>query len=132
MKTRHILLVVGALIAANFTNCGKYDDGPGMSLRTKKARITNTWRFDKVISSTGSTVTSQYDDITMEFRRNGEYQEEQPNYVSTGKWEFVEDKEQIRIIYNNPTTPGKLTIRRLTGNEFWFENGDYEFHCTPK
>ncbi len=133
MKTRHILLVVGTLIAASSTNCGKYDDGPRLSIRTKKARIANIWQFDKVIASNGSTVTSLYDGMTVEFTKDGKYIEEQQSYSTTGTWELADDKEKIKITYDNSSSsPNVLTIRRLTNKEFWFENGDQTYYCKPE
>ena len=128
-----MILIAVASCAAIFSGCKKYDEGPRLSLHTKKARIANVWRFDKVLSSSGSTMTSFYDDFIVEFKKDGEYVETQSNITSTGTWEFIGDKEQIRLRYDNSNgAPSILTIRKLKNKEFWFENGDYEFHCKPK
>lgn len=130
---RNILFLIALAMFALFASCKKYDDGPRLSLRTKKARIVNTWQFDKVISSSGSTVTSLYDDMTIAFTKDGKYIETQQNSLRTGTWELIEDKEKIKITYDGSNAiPGELTIRRLTNTEFWFENGNQTYYCKPE
>lgn len=132
MKKHLLILIIGASVAAAFPSCKKYEDGPRLSMHTKKARIANVWQFDKVIASNGSTITSLYDGMTVEFKKDGKYVETQNNYSATGTWELVEDKEKIKITYDaGHTDPSELTIRRLTNKEFWFENGDQTYYCKP-
>lgn len=130
MKKHLLILIVGAS-AALISGCKKYDDGPCLSIHTKKARIVNVWRFDKVVGSSGATITSLYDDMTIEFKKDGQYIETQQNTTATGSWELIDDKEKIKVTYDNSSTPGELTIRRLTNKEFWFENGNQTYYCKP-
>ena len=34
-------------------SCGKYEEGPGISLRSKKARLANTWTITKTVTKDG-------------------------------------------------------------------------------
>jgi hypothetical protein len=47
MKKNYFLLALLA-IAITFGSCGKYEDGPNISLRTKKARVAGNWKVVKV------------------------------------------------------------------------------------
>ena len=40
-------------------------------------------------------------------------------YSSDGKWEWLDDKKQVKIIWGLVDF-NVLTIRRLTNSEFWF------------
>lgn len=131
MKKHIAILIIGASLAL-IPSCKKYDDGPRLSTHTKKARITNVWQFDKVVDSRGSTITSLYSGMTIEFIKDGKYIETQPSGSVTGRWELVDDKEKIKVTYDaGHSAPSELTIRRLTNKEFWFENGDQTYYCKP-
>jgi hypothetical protein len=49
-----ILLIITSLI---FNSCSKFEEGPAISLRSKKARLENTWEIEKIIDSKGNTAT---------------------------------------------------------------------------
>ncbi|HNF72960.1 MAG TPA: hypothetical protein PLP34_11115, partial [Chitinophagaceae bacterium] len=46
MKSTITLLVLALLMMSGMTACRKYEEGPNISLRTKKARITNNWKYE--------------------------------------------------------------------------------------
>ena len=46
VKISIIALLVGCT-AFTFSGCGKYEDGPSISLLTKKARVAGTWGVEK-------------------------------------------------------------------------------------
>ena len=43
-----LFLAAAAVTVLNFQSCGKYEDGPSFSLRTKKARLTGEWELVKI------------------------------------------------------------------------------------
>jgi hypothetical protein len=43
-----VALLVGSV---SVTGCGKYEEGPSVSLRTKKARVVGTWEIEKVMEN---------------------------------------------------------------------------------
>ncbi|MBI3502218.1 MAG: hypothetical protein HY063_10525 [Bacteroidetes bacterium] len=45
MKTKISLLLAMAIVAITFNECKKYPDGPGLSLRSKTARMTDNWKI---------------------------------------------------------------------------------------
>lgn len=111
-------------------SCGKYEDGPNFSLRSKKSRLVNTWVIDKAfrdgvdfteefkqdnqdyqidIRKDNTTISSVYNDMT------GEIEE------TKGKWEFSKDKEEVK--FKDEVTGQEFSekILRLTNNEYWAE-----------
>ena len=46
MKKLSILFAAFSVLF--LVSCGKYEDGPGFSLRSKEARLAGTWTFEKV------------------------------------------------------------------------------------
>ena len=87
-------------------SCSKYEDGPLISLRTKKARLTGTWNLEK-INGTSPALGEQWE---FEFENDGDYTEYQISVDSwngtlsqtstTGEWKFKEDGEELHIFYN--------------------------------
>lgn len=128
-----LLLAVGTVIAAAH-GCKKYDDGPGMSLRTKKARLTNAWKYDKVTNQNGTDFTANYVNQYVELKKDGNYVMT-GSYTDAGTWQFASDKEDIVISSNSG---GAVTwhILRLKSRELWVrqQSGSsfLEFHFLPR
>ncbi|MFM2225066.1 MAG: hypothetical protein RJA07_1268 [Bacteroidota bacterium] len=85
-----ILLVIFVL-----SGCKKYPEGPSFSLRTKKARITNTWTLEKYLfddSLATSWYTNTYSStiytINSDYTMTTETQSAVNNTVHKGKWSF--------------------------------------------
>lgn len=134
MKTTHLLLCVGALISTmNFSACKKYEEGPRLSLHTKKARIANEWKYEKVTSPNGTDVTSYYVNDYIEIKKDG-------NFISdngVGTWQFGSDKEIIVFTFSGGSSM-IWNIIKLKNNELWTTyassspSGLYEFHLIPR
>jgi hypothetical protein len=123
MKKLSLLLVVVAtsLITAS---CGKYDEGPSISLRTKTARITGDW---KQVAINDSTIT---DDAISTINKDGTYSITDGTFSLDGTWAFTDDK--TGVIYSFEVTIGTTTsilsdtstIIRLTNSELWTRDPD--------
>lgn len=123
-----------ALLAMVFvlgTSCGKYEEGPGFSLRTKKARLAGVWKAEKYVSSNGTSVpASSNDNSTWEFEKDGsmtlKVDEDGFSFTASGTWEFVKDKEYIKttIEFFGQTETDEMKIVRLTNKELWIEDED--------
>lgn len=135
MKTTCISLII-ALGAATIFSCKKYDDGPRLSLRTKKARVANEWQFDKVTFSNGQDLTAGFADNSIEFDKDGTYTERDGTSTITGTWKFASDKEDLVLSPDNNSAAQLLHILRLKEKEFWFtnelNNGVYTYHLSAK
>lgn len=125
------------LLTVLMFGCKKYEEGPGLSFRSKEARVANTWKVAKC--TVGNTdYTSYYTnlDYSETYEENGNYSYKSNSGSGAGKWEFQQDKEQIKRsgVSGQPTR--ELVILRLKDKEFWYyfmDNGSrYEFHMEEK
>ena len=134
MKTKTILTLATVVAATTFlASCGKYEDGPGISLLTKKARLTGEWDAVEYETSNG-IVTADNSSSTVEFDKSGTVTFKEDGFSITGTWEFSSDKEKIVIkteFFGVPDTE-ELTILRLTNKEFWAKDVDGDITRSEK
>lgn len=121
-NTRNTLFLAAAIITAlNFQSCGKYEDGPNFSLRTKQNRLLGDWEVVRV----GNQTFPQNDySIEMSFDKNGDF-EFSYSYATysdsyQGSWEFSGDKEDLELTLDNEVQD--FEILRLTNKELWLED----------
>ncbi|MCA6364371.1 MAG: DUF5004 domain-containing protein [Bacteroidetes bacterium] len=138
MKKVLASLAIVALLAGSVSvaGCGKYEEGPSISLRTKKARLVGDWKIVKVEVNGTDQTNSQLALVTdqnFKFEKDGKYSfaitTNVPiiglvNTTRSGSWEFVSDKEEIKIteVDGNTSSSTTSTILRLTNKEFWMKN----------
>jgi hypothetical protein len=109
--------------------CGKYEEGPGFTLLTKKARLTGEWDAKEYVDSDG-TVVADTDDSTVEFLKDGKMIIREGGTSTEGTWEFVSNKEKVRTTYSyaifgvSQTFTSETTIIRLTNKELWTKDSD--------
>ena len=131
INARNTLFLAATVITVlNFQSCGKYEDGPSFSLRTKKARLVGDWEVVRI----GSQNTPSGYSIEMTFEGNGDlefsYSYGSYSYAYNGEWEFSSDKQDIEVTFENETTD--FEILRLTNDELWFDDGDDEWRLEAK
>ncbi|TAE18937.1 MAG: hypothetical protein EAZ95_03100 [Bacteroidetes bacterium] len=114
------------VVVAGLTACGKYEEGPGLSLRSKKARFVNTWLIE-AIELDGKNVTADIASAgglfnEVEFKEDGSYFERYTGTTDKGKWEFADGKEKVKF---TPEAVGAVategTIKKLKENAMWIE-----------
>lgn len=133
MKSRILsLLAIATIAVASMTSCSKYEDGPGFSLRTKKARLTGEWELKEMTQdgekAEGVTMLMEInkDDkykttITVTYEVNGETQSDVD--VEEGKWEFANKKEALIFTDEADGLPNDIiTVTRLTNKELWVKD----------
>lgn len=132
MTTKNIFSII-LIIGTSLTGCKKYEDGPALSLRSKTARVANTWKvesytingFDNTSSLTSINYTETYD-------KDGNYSYNSSLGSGSGKWEFQSDKEQIKRSGVAGQSTETLFILRLKEKEFWYYfldgNNRHEIH----
>jgi hypothetical protein len=134
MKKLSILFAAFAVLF--LVSCGKYEDGPGFSLRSKSSRIAGSWTIDKKLEN-GVDVTSEWVgngiDHTYEFTKDGAYKST-TTYgsgivnVEEGSWELTNNDEDLTVIYSNPSSTWTDTltykILRLTNSEMWYSRSN--------
>ena len=144
-RALNITLILSAIAMIFVTSCKKYPEGPALSLRSKKARLAGDWKLDKVFKN-GTDVTSLFVqtgvDETFTYNKDGTWKY---NYVSgtitlafTGKWEFVDKKENLKSMIDGSTDPDgdTVSIAKLKNKEFWTEEKSgtdtYQYQYVPK
>lgn len=131
MKKTVIMSAIMLIGSGMFTGCKKYEEGPALSLKSKKARVANEWKIQYAFDlEDGEVVTSDFSGETWEFSKNGEWIERENGVIDkSGIWEFVSDKETIRI--TKPNGIDHYNILKLKEKEIWLQDKDEELHLIP-
>jgi hypothetical protein len=121
-------IIFSLLIATSvLSSCGKYDEGPGLSLRSKKARVAGTWTIESyTLNGQDFTAIFTAGGFTgWEFTKDGNYTVKytDPADNETGKWELTSSNEKIKL---TPTggTAQEGTILKLKDKSMWVEIKD--------
>jgi hypothetical protein len=147
MKKSNQLLFI--LIAFTFilVSCKKYEEGPALSFRSKKARLENTWKYEEIrINDEKHLRTSE----ELEYRLSFDKEDNVIKKTSTtsgpvtfpGKYSIIDDKDKIRTTFDytyfgNPVHEvNEYEILKLKNKELWLReyktNGDTcEYHFIP-
>lgn len=119
--------ILSILILTLLFSACKYEDGPKLSIRTKKHRAVNSWSIDKVLED-GVDKTDAYKNayvnyqVTLQKDKSYEIKYRPFNisdYLETGTWDFSSDKLYINFAPKDSKSPSKWKILRLTENETW-------------
>ena len=125
--SKKTILAGGLLTAVSVSpSCGKYDDGPGFSLASKKSRLTGTWELEKRKIG-GITQDLSNVSLEIEFEKDGDFNVRTTSYntytyTTSGDWEFSSDKEEIEFDPDNDSNDYEWEIKRLTNKELWVED----------
>lgn len=133
------VLFLFLVITATLSSCKKYEEDGFISLRTAKARLTGTWKAVKAYDKDGNDVSSTFtaSNYQVKFEKNGNFNVNATVLIftinATGKWEFIENKQSIKITmdpnqYNLENSTWK--IKKLSGGELHLTSPDGEFHFT--
>ncbi len=126
-----ISLAALIMLGTTFTSCKKYEDGPAISLRTKKARVANQWKIAYAYDMKENVdITADYTGEIWEFKKDGEFVEWSNGAIDkTGTWDFVSDKEAIQIIILGDVD--YYTIQELKEKEMWVYDAEEELQLIP-
>ncbi len=142
MKT---LKLFGLGIVASATlllgSCKKYEEGPMVSLKSKKERVSNTWKIEKAYRN-GNDVTSDYDQYELQMLTDGDarlvaiytFGDFTFEAETDGTWNFQNDKEEIRLDFENDDADNVYQILKLKEKELWIreKGGEDELHLIPR
>ena len=141
MKTGKLILGLGVMAALTFASCKKYEEGPAISLRSKKERVANTWQIEKAYNN-GEDVTDEYDEYTVKFTKAGDaelaalysFGDFSFEYETDGTWAFQNNAEELAVDYENDDADRTYQILKLTEDELWVreKGGEDELHLMPK
>src|SRR5258708_35822155 len=100
-------------VAVLFSSCGKYPDGPKISLKTKTARITRVW----------TNASSTNANSTIEFKKDGTMYSNGA-IVAGYTWKFSSDSKNIEYTYSTSFGSGTSfdVIHRLTSKDLWLQS----------
>lgn len=123
--------------------CGKYEDGPAISLRSKEARLCNKWQVSSAMQN-GVDKTSDFNaafaGYLLDIRKDETYSLSYSPFSlaqvnESGRWEFTSDKMEVRFINQDGET-STYQILKLKEKELWVrftdDNGEWEVHLVPK
>ncbi len=130
MKTLKLttLLLAAALVFGS-TSC-KYEEGPAVSLRTKKARVVGEWVIEKTIESDGE-IDTDWDGFEITYNDDGTgvqtytYTFGGVTTTSTDNfsWEFTDSKKNIKTTDEDGDAI-ESKILKLKNDEMWIEDLD--------
>jgi len=129
-KNALLIVMIASLLMPVMEGCKKYEEGPMISFKSKKARISGIWKItDRKVAGT-SVPQTYYSDLTVEFTQDGFYQEKSAadGIQFEGQWQLNGNKTKIGIRYDGETEYEYFKIVKLKGKEFWLkgEDGDDE------
>ena len=97
MKQILKILAVAAVLTISVSSCKKYTDGPGFSLRSKKARMCGDWKL-KASNVNGNDLSLSDDDKdnTMKIEKDDKFTFVDPGSADqTGTWKFEDGKKKV-------------------------------------
>ncbi|HHG83249.1 MAG TPA: hypothetical protein ENJ82_00740 [Bacteroidetes bacterium] len=136
------LLTVALLLGITTTGCKKYEDGPAISIKSKRARATNNWKAKNVFQD-GVDYTAWFTDWSIDMGEDGrivisDKDDNDSTITQAGFWDLVNDQKELRLLLTEPRVdPDQkyYTITRLTSKEFWFkeltDSTVWEFRLIP-
>ncbi len=135
IKVSVVLLLLAVMALPALQGCKKYPEGPALSLRTRTARVANTWKVDNY-KINGNDYTSLVSGYTETFSKEGAYSYSWGNAAGTGTWAFQNEDQEIRITGTSNQDSYTLVILKLEEKEFWYYymdgNDKNEFHMIQK
>ena len=139
-KTLLYSLIIISYISLN-TSCKKYEEGPGISLRSKKERASNSWVLEDVTEA-GVSVINNFKNYLLVMEKSGfyslSYELSGTAFAEEGTWRFANKNEQIEMLINQQGAAIQtITILKLKEKSFWFYTEDAnavrtEYHLKPQ
>lgn len=135
IRITSLFVLIAGLSTLTITGCKKYEDGPLISLRSREARVANTWKIDNY-KVNGTDYTSLMGGYSETFTKSGGYSYESSILNGSGTWKFRNHDEEIALTGTVNQDNYTLVILKLEEKEFWYYymDGDdkKEFHLIEK
>jgi len=137
MRRLIAVLLVVILSVATFESCGRYENGPEISLRSAKSRIVGEWHLADLLvnDKREQTLFDMESSSELTFNDDGTYLYNKLQSVKfpqelVGEWSFGEDKTELLLIQRdsiNGDSERMYKITRLSKDELWLVNGSEEY-----
>ncbi|MCI5056978.1 MAG: hypothetical protein MRY83_12760 [Flavobacteriales bacterium] len=129
LKRNALLISTAILVGLTIPSCSKYEDGPEISLRSKEARLANTWEMEHVFMD-GEVVTDNYEQFQLQLLEGGyakwvstaTFNDRTQDYESEGTWTFVHDKESVTFNFDEEALDQTFKILKLEEDALWMIN----------
>lgn len=149
LRTPFCYLSCAVLLLAFLAGCQRYEDGPLISLRSKKARVVNDWT-PSLLSRNDIDAANRFLEYNFVFEKEGDFRwaftpsRDSVETLIEGRWDFAKAKEALKLEFelNDTLTLGAetrllfLDIKRLKEKELWIEyiwEGDlYNVRMVPR
>jgi len=133
-KISIVLAVLFAVVIPVVQGCKKYEDGPTFSLRSRKERVSNTWKVENY-KINGTDFTSLVSSYTEVFTKKGSFNYSWGLLNGSGTWTFQNKDSEIKLNGNDSQSSITLVILRLEEKSFWYYymdgNNKNELHLIP-
>jgi len=131
LNVKHVLLIF--VLVLSFQSCSKFEDGPKISLRTSKQRISRDWKIEYSINiKTGIRHSADYDGWLLSFDKGGSYTKTiyYNNIESSiiGDWAISGNQLKLEETGGSIVDNQFYTITRLTKKELWMKDNLEEIH----
>jgi hypothetical protein len=123
---KHLLTYTSLALLLVFvvSSCGKYEDGPGFTVLTKRMRLQRSWDLAERVNENGVATADNSSDYWM-LEKDGKLTAYQGSNNFSGNWSLENDDEYLKISLTFPII-GQLSttykIKRLTSKELWLYN----------
>ncbi|MBK7763782.1 MAG: hypothetical protein IPI46_10500 [Bacteroidetes bacterium] len=144
MKRLASVLIFGLVVMVSISSCRKYEEGPNISLRTKKARVTNNWKYESAqVDGIEVSLNPYYAKQKHYFYRDGKYIQTIIDPVTLearnlqGTWVLYDHDKKIAITTKNFSgnidSTTNYSILKLFEKQMWLRTTDNsrEFHFAP-
>lgn len=139
MKLKTILSIACSILI--LASCKKYEDGPLLSLRSKKERIANTWTVESAYDN-GEDVTDDFDQYELQMLVDGNaslaalysFGDLNFEFETDGTWDFEDNKNDLALDFENDDADRTYEILKLKEEELWLmeKGGNLELHLEPR
>ena len=144
MKRFAIACLLGVTLLSGFSACRKYEEGPNISFRTKKARVTNNWRCESAqVNGVEVSLDPYYAKQKHYFYRDGKYIQTIIDPVTLearnlqGTWTLYDNDRKISVTTKNFSgnidSTNNYSILKLYEKQMWLRSTDntHEYHFVP-
>lgn len=130
-----------AVMAMGLTSCSKYEDGPSVTLLTKKSRMANNWTLSSMTEN-GTAVDLSNTTMEVDMTKEGTYTQRYTiSYdvlgqtvtvgdTTTGAWAFSDDKTQLLMTEEGETEADTMVITMLKKDQLDLRSTDGEDEMT--
>lgn len=134
-------VVIASLAVAAFSCDKKYEDGPAVSVMSRKERVANYWKIQKAIEN-GEDISEDYDQYDLYLTKNGDatltanYSYGTFTFSSTtnGSWTLQNDDTELEVDFENNDADETYQILKLEEKELWLraKGKELELHLVPQ